>query len=140
MDQLRTALERSGNRVTGPRQRVWEVISSTDEHLTADEIAERVRRLEPEINLSSVYRSLSLFESIGLVRESALDVGVSHWEVAHSDDHFHIRCRVCAKVEHHEDDTVAQVRRHLLNDHGFDADRVDLVVTGVCAQCRAASH
>lgn len=134
---LREALEAGGHRVTGPREAVWEVVSSADEHLTAEEVAERVRRVDPEVNLSSVYRSLALFAELGLVRESAIESGgPAHWELAHSDDHFHLRCTSCGLIEHHGGDMVANIRSHLGSDHGFKVERVDLVVTGLCRGCR----
>lgn len=135
-DQLRATLVREGHRVTAPRRAVWEVVASTGEHLTAEEIAERVRATEPDINLSSIYRSLSLFAELGLVRESSLDSsGPAHWETAHPDDQFHLRCRLCGKVEHHTGNLVEQVRSHLAGEHGFQADQVDLLVTGLCQKC-----
>ena len=59
-DPLRAALEMEGHRMTAPRRAVWDVVSAADRHLTADEIAARVRVEDPDINLSSVYRSLAL--------------------------------------------------------------------------------
>ncbi len=134
--EFRTVLAHGGYRVTTPRQLVWDVVASADAHLTADEIADRARHIDPEVNLSSVYRSLSLFSELGLVRESTLEGGgASHWEVAHTDDHFHMRCRSCGKVDHHSGGTVDEIRTHLLGDHGFLAEKVDLVVTGLCPDC-----
>jgi Fe2+ or Zn2+ uptake regulation protein len=135
-DQLRMALEQGGHRMTGPRRAVWAVINGTDDHLTAEEIASRVRTIDPAVNLSSVYRSLSLFAQLGLVRESTLDSGgPSHWEPAHPDDQFHLRCRSCGRVEHHTGDLVEQIRKHLGEEHGWQAEQVELVVTGLCAEC-----
>jgi Fur family transcriptional regulator, ferric uptake regulator len=136
LEELRAALTESGNRVTAPRRAVWQVISESDEHLTAEEIATRARQVDPGINLSSVYRSLALFAELGLARESTLEGGgASHWETAHSDDHFHLRCRLCGRVDHHEGDTVSQVRDHLRSGHGFLAEQIELVVTGLCPSC-----
>lgn len=135
-ETLRAALATGGHRVTAPREAVWTVVSSTREHLTADEVAARVRLIDPEINLSSVYRSLTLFSELGLVRESAIEgSGAAHWELAHSDDHFHLVCRSCDSIDHHGGDLVQGVRAHLVSDHGFIAEKVDLVVTGLCPNC-----
>lgn len=135
-DQLRGILTREGHRVTGPRRAVWEVVSTASAHLTAEEIAERVRMIDPDVNLSSIYRSLGLFAELGMVRESSLDsAGPAHWETAHPDDQFHLRCRQCGKVEHHAGDLVEQVRSHLGAEHGFGAEQVELLVTGLCRDC-----
>ncbi len=135
-DQLRTALERKGHRLTAPRRAVWDVVLEAGSHLTADEIAARVRDIDPEVNLSSVYRSLGLFAEIGLVRVSSLDSGgAAHWEPAHPDEEFHLRCRNCGKVDHHTGDLVGQVRTHLEGEHGWVTEQVELLVTGLCPDC-----
>lgn len=135
-DPLRAALEREGHRLTAPRRAVWDVVAGADSHLTADEIAARVRAIDPEVNLSSVYRSLGLFAEIGLVRVSSLDAGgAAHWEPAHPDDEFHLRCRNCGRVDHHTGDLVGRVRHHLEDEHGWVTEQVELLVTGLCPDC-----
>jgi Fe2+ or Zn2+ uptake regulation protein len=133
---LREHLVTGGHRVTGPRRAVWEVVSGSGGHLTAEEIAKRVRLVDPDVNVSSVYRSLGLFAELGLVRESSLDTGGAvHWEMAHPDEQFHMRCTTCGRVEHHVGDLVDRVRDHLADEHGFLVSQVDLVVTGTCRHC-----
>lgn len=135
MRELDGTLRRAGHRVTTPRRAVWDVIQGADAHLTAEEIAELVRDENPGINVSSVYRTLSLLTELGLVRESSLGPSVSHWEMAHPDQQFHLRCDSCGRVEHHGGDIVEQVRDHLHGEHGFAANTIDLVVSGTCAHC-----
>ncbi len=137
--ELRTALGDAGHRLTGPRLAVWEVVVRSDAHMTAEEIAEAVREADPTVNLSSVYRSLALFSDLGLVRESNLGANeASHWELAHSDESFHLRCTSCGKVEHHTGDLVTLVADHLSDHHGFEATRVELLVYGTCRRCSEA--
>lgn len=133
--ELDGALRRAGHRVTTPRRAVWEAIRDADAHLTAEEIAELVKNEDPGINVSSVYRTLGLLNELGLIRESSLGPSASHWEMAHPDQQFHLRCTTCGGVEHHGGDIVEQVREHLRGEHGFDATVIDLVVSGTCAHC-----
>jgi Fur family ferric uptake transcriptional regulator len=136
-DTLRESLTEGGHRLTGPRIAVWSVISSREAHLTAEEIAREVQVDDPSVNLSSVYRTLALFSELGLVRESSLDSsGPSHWEMSHPDEQFHMRCRSCGRVEHHTGDLVKSVADHLSTDHEFVVEQVDLLVVGLCADCR----
>lgn len=140
-DELTAALRVGGYRVTRPRTAVWEVMLETGGHLTADEISERVQRLAPGVNLASVYRALSLLAELDLVRESRLgDTDASTWEIAHpEDDHFHLVCDTCGRVDHHAGDLVDEVRDHLHRSHHFDVSTVELVVRGRCDTCRAGS-
>lgn len=135
-EELGLLLRDSGNRLTEPRLRVWEVLNRSEAHLTVEEIVAEVHRADPTINTSSVYRTLALFADLDLVRESQLgsDEG-ARWELAHPDDHFHLVCRSCGEVDHHEGDLVNQIRDHLSSGHGFAAEGVDLVVTGLCENC-----
>lgn len=129
-------LRRQGYRLTPQRQLVWEVLRDAEHHLTAEEIHAHVSRKVPEFNLASVYRTLTLLSELGLAHEVRLGESRGHWEVAHPDDEFHLVCRVCGKVTHHRGVLVEQVRDHLTGVHGFVVEDVDLVVHGVCDDCR----
>lgn len=135
--ELGVVLRGHGYRLTSPRWLVWSVLRFAGGHLTADEVYARVNEADPTINISSVYRALTLFEDLDLVRESHLGIDDSaRWEIAHPDDHFHLVCRRCGSVDHHEGELVDQIRSHLGDHHDFSSENVDLVVTGVCASCR----
>lgn len=131
------ALRKGGHRVTAARRAVWHALVEAGQHLTAEEVAELATVRDPGINLASVYRSLTLFEELGLVRQSHLGDSASRWELDHHDEHFHIVCRICGDVEHHHGTLVQSIRDHLGGDgHNFAAEHVELTVTGVCANCR----
>lgn len=135
-EQLKEALGGSGHRLTGPRLAVWQVVARSNAHMTAEEIAEEVKRVDPTVNLSSVYRSLALFSELGLVRESILGASeATHWELAHPDEQFHLKCTSCGRVEHHRGDLVAQIDHHLSREHGFESERIELLVSGLCEEC-----
>jgi Fur family ferric uptake transcriptional regulator len=135
-EQLSDRLRVGGYRVTRPRQAVWRVLREADDHLTVEEIAARVADREPAVNLASVYRSLALFAELDLVRESRLgDADATRWELAHPDEHFHLICDRCGRVDHHAGDLVASIVEHLYSGHGFEARAVELSVVGRCAAC-----
>ena len=132
-DQLRDA----GHRLTGPRLAVWNTLVSADGHLTAEEIVDEARRADPTVNISSVYRSLGLFDAMGIVRETNLGRGsAAHWEIAHPDEQFHLRCVECGRVQHHTGSLVAAIEAHLAENHGFVSRSVELLVFGVCDRCQ----
>lgn len=135
-NDVASVLRDQGYRLTSPRWLVWSVLRSAEAHLTAEEIASRVNETDPTVNISSVYRSLTLFEELDLVRRSHLGIDESaRWEIAHPDDQFHLVCGTCGSVDHHVGELVEHIRSHLGEHHGFAADSVDLVVTGVCPDC-----
>lgn len=128
-------LKAGGHRVTGPRTAVWHALTRSEGHLTAEELAERVASIDPTVNLASVYRSLALFEELDLVRQSNLGDAASRWELAHPDEHFHLVCRRCGRVDHHQGTQVQSVKEHLQTGHDFVVEDIELIVSGVCAHC-----
>jgi Fur family transcriptional regulator, ferric uptake regulator len=135
VDELRTR----GYRVTRPRRAVWEVLREAEGHLTVDEVTARIVAAGEEVDLASVYRTLSLFEQLDLARVSRLgDSEAGRWELMHPDEHFHLLCEVCGEVDHHVGSLVARIQEHLDTGHGFEVRGVELTVSGVCSRCRAA--
>lgn len=139
VEQVDRVLREHGYRVTRPRRAVWAVLRDARAHLTVEEIVAALDRAGEDVDIASVYRTLSLLEELDLARMSRLGDGeASRWEIAHPDEHFHLVCEDCGEVDHHVGTLVEQVRRHLAGDHGFEVHEVDLVVTGRCARCAAA--
>jgi Fur family ferric uptake transcriptional regulator len=140
-EQAEQALRASGHRLTPQRVLVWDVLRRAgDRHLSAEEICAEAQRTVPAFNLASVYRTLALLAELGLARETRIGDGPAVWEVAHDDEHHHLVCRVCGSITHHPDEVLDRIAGHLLEAHGFAAEELELVVTGVCADCRAAGR
>jgi Fur family transcriptional regulator, ferric uptake regulator len=136
-DELELTLRARGHRVTQPRRAVWAVLQEAGGHLTVEDIVDRVQANGSSPDTASVYRTLALFEELGLARMSRLgDTDAGRWELAHPDEHFHLVCEVCGDVDHHVGSLVAQIREHLQEGHGFEPREVELTVTGRCTRCQ----
>jgi Fur family transcriptional regulator, ferric uptake regulator len=136
--ELDDALRAHGYRVTRPRRHVWRALHDADGHVTVDELA---RAVGDEADVASVYRTLSLFEALGLARVSRFAEGdAGRWEPSHPDEHFHLVCRSCGAIDHHVGTLVASIEAHLAKGHGFLAEEIVLTVRGLCASCRSGSE
>jgi Fur family transcriptional regulator, ferric uptake regulator len=132
--ELDRTLRERGYRATVPRRAVWEALVRAHGHVTVEELAELV---VDDVDQASIYRALALFEELGLARMSRLgDSEASRWEPAHPDEHFHLVCTDCGRIDHHVGSLVADISQHLDRDHGFEVQRVELVVDGRCERCR----
>ena len=73
-----------GRRLTRQRVVICGVLAAqADAHLSAEEVAERVRQALPDVNASTVYRTLDLLVEEGLVRRTDLGQGRAYYEPAH---------------------------------------------------------
>ena len=125
--------------MTRPRQVVWDVLTGAGEHLSAPAITDRVHAIDPTINPSSIYRTLTVFAELGLVRESRLDESAT-WEPFHDDSVIHLRCHRCGAVTHHHTGLVGRLRHSLEHDASFRPDEVDVRVEGTCGSCLAGGQ
>jgi Fur family transcriptional regulator, ferric uptake regulator len=133
---LAATLRAHGHRLTRQRRAVWEALQLARGHLTVEELTAAVVTGGDDVDPASVYRTLALFEELGLARASRLgDSEAGRWEVAHPDEHFHLVCERCGEIDHHVGSLVGDLTDHLHRGHGFHVTGVELVVTGRCARC-----
>ena len=135
---LLAQLRARGYRLTPQRQLVLEAVSSLG-HATPEEIVTTVRRTASGVNISTVYRTLELLEELGLVRHTHLGHGAPTFSVSTDDDHVHLVCRDCGRVQEASPDVVAPVVQELAATRGFQVDVGHLAVFGRCADCAATA-
>jgi len=75
-------LRKLGYRLTPQRYMILSVIQEASEHLTIDQITERVQQRNPYVSLSTVYRTLELLKKLDLIRENRLSGEQSYYEAA----------------------------------------------------------
>jgi hypothetical protein len=78
-DGIMATLRASGGRITATRRATIEVLLGTGDHrhLNAEEVAAEVRARFPDVAESTIYRTLSAFEELGIVTHVHLGHGPS---------------------------------------------------------------
>jgi Fur family ferric uptake transcriptional regulator len=131
-------LRSRGRRLTRQRALIWEALTAEpDGHLSAGEVADRVRAELPRVNPSTIYRTLDLLVAEGLVLRTDLGADRIFYEPAHDHPHHHVVCRSCGAVAHVHDDVLGDLRARVDAASGFalgDAD--ELTLFGLCPACR----
>jgi Fur family peroxide stress response transcriptional regulator len=89
--QLRQALAEAGWRFTRQRAAVFEYLSATKEHATAEQVHEAVRRWLAHISLATVYKALEALVDAGLAHKLADASGPARYD-CRSEAHYHFRC------------------------------------------------
>ena len=65
-------LRKSGYRLTPQRYMILSVIQEANEHLSIEQITERVQARSPYVNISTIYRTLELLKKLNLIHENHL--------------------------------------------------------------------
>ncbi len=136
MHHARETLRNAGYRLTPQRVAVWEAVRRGGRHRTAEEIAAEIQQTLPEVNVSTVYRTLELLVGLDLVQETRLAGLATYYEVAPEPVHHHYVCTRCGKVGHFADALLEPVRRELLEAADFSVSEVRLTVFGLCRECQ----
>lgn len=134
--EWRTELRARGYRLTPQRQLVLEAVQQL-EHPTPDEILAHVRERAAGVNVSTVYRTLDLLESVGLVTHAHLSHGAPTYHSAATPEHVHLVCRCCKSAYGIDPEVVEPMVARLREREGFEADVAHLTVFGVCRDCSA---
>ena len=137
--RLRSALARQGVRLTRQRRVLLEVMDQAEQHLSADAILERAQKLDPRIHRVTVYRTLEMLKSHGLLDE--LDLlhihGHQHYYESHGPrDHMHVACLRCGKVREVESDLFEELKRQVQRDTGIRITVTRVEIGGYCSSCR----
>jgi Fur family transcriptional regulator, ferric uptake regulator len=139
MHHARATLREQGYRLTPQRNLIWEVLRDAGRHLTAEEVAAEVRRTLPDVNVSTVYRTLELLVSLDLVVETRLEGSVCYYEVSPEPTHHHFVCTQCGAVGHFSDELLAPVHAELTHGQAFDVSQIQVTAFGLCRECRAVA-
>lgn len=127
-----------GLRVTPQRLLVMEALSANGSHMTADEIMRWTAARYPAMNLATVYRTLDLLASVGLVTQTDLGAGAASFELVGESQHHHLVCQSCNAVIEVDDAALVSMRERLLRDYGFRAEAGHMAIFGTCRACLEA--
>lgn len=128
-------LRKRGYRLTPQRFLIMSVIQEAKEHLSVEQIAERVQERNPYVSLSTVYRTLELLRELGLVRENHLSGEQPRYEIVEGKAHHHLVCRGCRAVIHLDEQLLGNLHEKLQEEYHFYGLTLDLVATGYCSAC-----
>src|SRR3954451_2821937 len=96
-DRLVAALRERGQRVTSQRLIIHRLLRDLDRHVTAEEVLRRASEQLPGMSLPTVYATLDLLTELGEARR--VSVGGPVLYDRRTEDHAHLRCRQCGRVE-----------------------------------------
>jgi len=134
------ALRAHGLRLTPQRTLILQVLQEAGEHLDADGLWESARRLDPGINLATVYRTLNVLSQIGLIQHSFLGEGQkrSFYELVNKPVHYHFACLRCGKVLELQSESMAQAQGELESRYRVHILNAHVKFEGLCPECIAA--
>ncbi|SNQ51222.1 Fur family transcriptional regulator [Frankia canadensis] len=127
-------------RLTPQRMAVLEVLRAADDHPTAAEVYERVRRASPGIGSATVYRTLALLVSTGRALELTLGDGAAARYDANTRRHDHAVCDGCGRAVDLDHPVPDGMMAEIARRSGFAITGYDLQFRGLCPDCQGSDR
>lgn len=120
--------------LTKQREVVLQVIRGGEEHLTANEVFDKARRLLPGISFATVYNSLRYLREANLIGEISFGNGASRFDSLTSR-HDHAICTKCGKLVDMKIDLPAEIVKRATQFSKFKLESIELTLRGLCPEC-----
>lgn len=151
LDRLRQNLDDymsgKGLRTTEQRRLIVATFFETSDHLTIDELLERVRAIDHRVGYATVYRTMRMLTEGGIANELHFGDGVTRYEIADEDAHHdHLICEECGQIIEFEEPLIEELQGRVAAAHGFVVTHHKHELYGhcgdrvACAERRRSSH
>ena len=133
-DDLRNILRKSGHKATPSRLAILEVFKKNKNPLSAQEI---INSLPSDADQTTVYRTLKSLKEKGVIKQIDLRHNHAHYELADVNDHHHLICLHCGKIEDVAHHNVEIMERTILQNvsHFSEIRQHTLEFYGICKAC-----
>lgn len=142
--KFKDLLKEKGYKLTTQRRAVLDVLQNhLGEHLTTEEIYQKVKLQCPEIGLATVYRTVQLLEEMNLIDRLTFDDGCNRYELgAIGDDHHHhhLICDLCSQIFEVAEDLMDEIEIQVETKYKFQVKNHKVKFYGICHQCHTKKH
>ena len=118
-DAFRRYLGRRRMRVTRQRMIIVEVFASVEDHVSVDDLLERVKVQDASIGYATVYRTLRLLAEAGLAASRQFGDGFTRFEPRPEEHHDHFVDEEAGKVLEFHDPRIEARQEEVAREHGF---------------------
>jgi Fur family transcriptional regulator, ferric uptake regulator len=129
-------LKARGLRMTPQRRAIVSEVMRTPGHISPAAVARKVQGEMPGVNASTVYRTLTLLEEVGVLQHSHLETGAEYHRTDEAQ-HVHLTCAHCGRDDSLSLREAEKLAGLIHAHHGFEADLTHFAITGLCADCAA---
>lgn len=123
---------------TCQRRIILEELRKVTSHPTADEVYEMVRHRLPRVSLGTVYRNLELLSERNVILK--LSGGAKMRFDGNPQQHYHIRCIACDRVDDVAFEPLAHIEEELRSATDYEVLGHRLEFFGLCSQCKQVAE
>ena len=134
-EKLARYLDGTGLKHTKQRDVILVAFLESQEHVSAEQLYQVVRKDAPSLGYTTVYRTLKLLVDAGIAQERRFDDGLTRYEVEHAH-HDHLVCLKCSNIIEFNSDLIEHTQEAIADEYGFKVLRHRHELYGHCADCQ----
>lgn len=128
---------KEGLRNSSKREQILRVLYDKGTHLSPDEVYREVREnVDSKIGISTVYRTLALFDEAGLVNQISLSNDSMSYEINCGEHHDHLICKQCGEIVEFFDEKLEKMQEKIAEAYGYRLENHEMKLIGICAECQ----
>lgn len=138
LEQLKEVLKKKGMKYTEQRALILQLLLKLDEHLSAEELHEIVKKEYPDqnIGIATVYRTLNFLEEVNLISSISFGKEGKKYESMDTEHHDHIICTSCGKIVEFFDEEIEKKQEEIALKNGFKITDHTMQIYGLCEKCQ----
>lgn len=118
MSDLEARCAEAGLKMTGQRKVILQVLGSSEDHPSVEDVYERAKDIDDSISIATVYRTLNLLDELDLVIRHEFQEGYSRYEV-NWDHHHHLIDLETGKVVEFQNEELEKLKVKIAKDLGY---------------------
>lgn len=108
-----------GMRMTEQRRVIARIIEDSEDHPDVEELHRRSVKVDAKISISTVYRTVKLFEDAGLLARHDFRDGRSRYETVPEEHHDHLIDLKNGEVIEFHSPEIEALQERIAREHGF---------------------
>lgn len=127
--------------MTSARETVLAAFLKTEGHMSAEELFDTARVIDPGLGQATVFRTLKLLADSGLARDACQDEGPRRYEHSYQHSHHdHLVCIHCGKIVEFCDAGIEKAQNSIFEKFGFNPSNHRLELRGLCELCAKSAE
>ena len=98
---------------------IAKVMSESNDHPDVDELYKRVSKIDSKISIATVYRTVKLFEEVGILTKHEFRGGKARYEEINEGHHDHLIDIKSGEIIEFVDDEIEKLQKKVAEKHGY---------------------
>ena len=108
-----------GVRLTDQRKIIAKIMSSSNNHPDVDELYKRVTKIDSKISIATVYRTVKLFEEVGILAKHEFKGGKARYEEVNEGHHDHLIDIKSGEIIEFVDYEIEKLQKKVAEKYGY---------------------